>query len=118
MAKRIDLLFGFLLALGGVAHGVGCWYAYHTQSGLLLWALCASFAVILLAAVNILRAFRQTDRPLAWICLAGCLVWIGFVLWFGRLLGNMFDWRALTHLILTTVLAVFCIQTIRRTAVR
>lgn len=108
--KAIDRTFGCLLAVGGVLHGVGTWAAYHTQPMALLWAFSASFAVLLLAAVNLLRTSRPADRTLAWVSFAGCLVWIGFVVWFGILIGNMLDFRPLIHLVLTTVLAVFSLR--------
>lgn len=84
----------------------------------LLWALSASFAVLLLAAVNLLRAGRPGDRALAWVSLTGCLVWIGFVVQFGILIGNVLDFRPLIHLVLSGVLAVFSLRTaLRSTAV-
>ncbi|MBV9155029.1 MAG: hypothetical protein JO097_02125 [Acidobacteriaceae bacterium] len=93
-----------------MAHGLGSYEAYKNQPMNLLWALSASFAVCLLAAVNLLRAGRKADRALAWISFAGCLAWIGFVVWFGMLIGNVFDFRPLVHLILTLVLAVFSLR--------
>ena len=112
--KTIDRIFGWLLALGGILHGFGSWAAYRHQPISLLWALATSFAVLLLAAINLLRAGRASDPALAWLSFAGCLVWIGFVIWFGVLLGNFLDFRPLTHLILTIVLAGFSIRSTRR----
>lgn len=111
--KAVDRTFGWLLALGGILHGAGSWAAYHRELVQLLWALCASFAVLLLAAVNLVRAGRVGDRALAWISFAGCLVWIGFVVWFGVLIGNVLDFRPLTHLILSTGLALFSLRSAR-----
>ena len=76
----------------------------------LLWALSASFAVVLLATINLVRAERQADRTLAWICFGGCLIWIGFVIRFGELIGNVFDFRPLIHLIISAALAVFSLR--------
>lgn len=112
--KAIDRTFGFLLGVGGVLHGVGSWGAYHAQPMALLWALSASFAVLLLAAVNLLRTGRLGDRALAWVSFAGCLIWIGFVVRFGILIGNVFDFRPLIHLLLTMVLAGFSLRTALR----
>lgn len=114
--KTADRIFGWLLALGGVLHGAGSWAAYHTQPVQLLWALSASFAVLLLAAVNLVRAGRVGDHALAWISFAGCLVWIGFVVWFGVLIGNVLDFRPLIHLILSVGLAGFSIRSARQRA--
>lgn len=110
----MDRIFGYLLAVGGILHGFGSWAAYHAQPMALLWALSASFAVLLLAAVNLLRAGRPGDRALAWVSFAGCLVWIGFVVRFGILIGNVLDFRPLIHLVLTAALAVFSLRTALR----
>lgn len=108
--KLIDRAFGCLMVLGGIGHGFGAHNAYRNDAMAMLWALSASFAVILLAAVNLLRAGRKGDRSLAWISFAGCVVWIGFVVWFGRLIGNMFDFRPLVNLIITLALAIFSLR--------
>jgi hypothetical protein len=108
--RALDRVFGVLLILGGCGHGLGSYEAYKNQPANLLWALSASFAMWLLAAINLLRAGRQRDHALSWICFAGCLVWIGFVIWFGRLIGNMLDFRVLVNLIVTGVLAAFSIR--------
>lgn len=76
----------------------------------LIWALSASFAIFLLAAVNLLRACRKGDRALAWISFAGCLVWIGFAFWFGLLIGNLFDFRPAINLVVTAALAIFSLR--------
>lgn len=112
--KLIDRLFGCLMFLGGIGHGFGSYMAYKNDHITLLWAWSTSFAVFLLAAVNLLRAGREGDRPLAWISLAGCLVWIGFVLWFARLLGNPLDFRPLVNLIIAAVLTGFSVRSLLR----
>jgi hypothetical protein len=108
--RTVDRVFGWLLALGGVGHGLGSYKAYHTQPATLLWALSASFAGFLLAAVNIVRAGRTHDQTLAWISFAGCLVWTGFVIWFAVLIGNLLDFRALVNLVITVTLAGFSLR--------
>src|SRR5579875_1559448 len=105
--RAIDRVFAVLLALGGVGHGVGSWQALHGQPGSLIWAWTGSFAVFLLAAMNLLRTSRPGDATLAWICFAGCLTWIAFCLWFGALIHNFLDFRPLIHILLAAVLAVF-----------
>jgi len=105
--KTLDRAFGVLLFLGGIAHGMGSYRAYNRDPMILLWALSASFAVFLLAGVNLLRVGRPSDRALAWVSLAGCLVWAGFALWFGELLGNVLDFRPLVNCLIAVVLAVF-----------
>jgi hypothetical protein len=110
--KLLDRLFGWLMLLGGMGHGFGSYMAYKNDHVTLLWAWSASFAMFLLAAVNLLRAGRKGDRPLASISLAGCLVWIGFVVWFGKLLGNMLDFRPLVNLVIAAVLAGFSVRSL------
>jgi len=108
--KTLDRLFGCLIILGGVGHGVGSFQAYKSDPMSLLWALSASYAGFLLGALNLLRAARDTDRAVAWICFAGCLVWTGFVLRFGMLLGNFGDFRVVVNLIITLGLAAFSLR--------
>jgi len=112
--KALDRVFGCLLFLGGIGHGLGSYQAYKNQPISLLWALSASFAVWLLAGLNLLRAGRRGDRALSWISFAGCIVWIGFVIWFGALIGNFFDFRPLVNLIITLVLAGFSLRSALR----
>jgi len=108
--NAIDRVFGVLLGVGAILHGVGSWMALHAQPGFLLWAWSGSFAVLLLAAINLLRTVRPRDAALAWICFAGCVTWIGFCLWFGAVVHNFLDVRALTHMILAAVLGVFSLR--------
>jgi uncharacterized membrane protein len=116
--KLIDRIFGSLMFLGGIAHGFGSYMAYKNDHITLLWAWSTSFALFLLAAMNLLRAGRVGDRPLAWISLAGCLMWIGFVVWFAHLLGNPLDFRPLVNLIIAVVLAGFSVCSLLRAKVR
>jgi hypothetical protein len=109
--RALDRVFGCLLALGGVGHGVGSYHAYKDQPMTLLWSLSASLAVWMIAAVNLLRSGRNGDRALAWICFGGSVAWLGFALWFGVLIGNILDARALINAILTAALAIFSLRT-------
>lgn len=112
--RMLDRAFGCLLMLGGVGHGIGSYKAYKDEPMSLLWALSASFAIWLLAAVNLLRAGRVRDHALSWISFAGCLAWIGLAAWFGMLIGNMLDFRPLGNLIITVVLAAFSLRSALR----
>lgn len=116
--KLIDRIFGCLMFLGGIGHGFGSYMAYKNDHITLLWAWSTSFAVFLLAAVNLLRAGREGDRPVAWISMAGCLVWIGFVVWFAGLLGNPLDFRPLINLIIAAVLTGFSVRSLLRANAR
>lgn len=110
--KALDRVFGCLLFLGGIGHGLGSYKAHAKDPMALLWALSGSFAIFLLAAVNLLRAGRDGDRATACISLGGCIVWIGFVLCFARLIGNMLDFRVLVNLIITMALALFSLRSL------
>jgi hypothetical protein len=108
--KALDRVFGCLMILGGMGHAMGSYRAYSNQPMALLWALSASFAVFLLAAINLLRAGRRGDGTLAWISLGGCVGQMGFALWFGLLIGNVFDFRPMGNLIITLALAMFSLR--------
>jgi len=109
--KAFDRVFGGLLFLAGIGHSLGSYMAYKGDHMILLWAWSASLAIFLLAAVNLLRAGRTADRSLAWISFVACLVWMAFAIWFGRLIGNVFDPRPLGNALITLVLAVFSLRT-------
>jgi hypothetical protein len=109
--KVLDRGFGGLLFLAGIGHSLGSYMAYRGDHMILLWAWSASLAIFLLAAVNLLRAARTEDRSLAWISFAACLIWVGFAIWFGRLVGNVLDPRALGNAVITLVLAIFSLRT-------
>jgi len=108
--KILDRLFGGLMFMGGIGHGIGSYQFYKNQPMNLLWALSASFAAFLLAAMNLLRAGRTGDRALAWISFAGCMVQIGFGLSFGFLIGNLVDFRPLANAIIALALAAFSLR--------
>lgn len=108
--KALDRIFGCLMILGGIGHGLGSYQAYSKQPMNLLWALSASFAAFLLGAMNLLRAGRPDDRALAWVSFGGCLVQIGFALTFGVLIGNVLDFRPLVNLIIAVALAIFSVR--------
>ena len=109
--KTLDRIFGWLMLLGAFGHATGSWQYYSNRDHMaLLWALSGSFAVILLGTMNLLRAGRRGDRALAWVCFGGCVVWIGFVVVFGRLIGNLVDFRVLTNFVITAVLAAFSLR--------
>jgi hypothetical protein len=110
--RILDRLFCGLMFLGGIGHGIGSYQFYRSQPMNLLWALSASFATFLLAAINLLRTGRTGDRTLAWISFAGCFVQIGFAVSFGLLIGNVFDFRPLTTAIIALVLASFSLRSV------
>ena len=108
----LDRAFGWLLVLGGLLHGYGSWAAYRSTPEQLLWAWSGSLAALLLAALNLLRVGRRADRPLAWVCLGGCLAWIAVAVGFGAVIENVFDPRAVIHALNAAVLAAMSIRTL------
>lgn len=109
--RIVDRVFGWILALGGLGHAMGCLQAYAHSPELLLWSESATLAGWLLAALNLLRAGRPKDRSLAWVCFVGCLGWLVFVIAFGKLIGNYFDFRPLIQSIVTIALLGFSLRT-------
>ncbi len=53
--KELDRVFGCLLILGAIGHGLGSYGAYRNERMSLVWALSASFAGLLC------RYNRQND---------------------------------------------------------
>jgi hypothetical protein len=107
----IDRIAGWLLLIGALLHGYGSYLAYPSLSSNLIWAWSGSVAALLLAAINLLRVNRPDDRPLAWISLTGCLLWMGIVGGFAATLPNPLDPRPLYHLIVTLILAALSLRT-------
>jgi hypothetical protein len=112
--KIADRAFGWLLVLGGLLHAMGSWAAYRDKPDVLLWAWTGSLAALLLAAINLLRAERPYDRPLAWVSFAGCVAWVVVALSFGKVVGNVLDPRALIHAVNAAVLAGMSLRTLGR----
>jgi hypothetical protein len=112
--KIADRIFGWLLIVGSLLHAMGSVAGYRNMPVTLVWALSGTLAGLLLAGLNLLRVERPNDRALAWMSFAGCLGWIAVALSFGKAFGNVFDFRVLTHVIITMVLAAMSLRTLVR----
>lgn len=110
--KTIDRIFACILILGGLLHGLGSLRMYANQPMTMLWSLCATALTLLIAAINLLRAARPSDRPVAWISLASSLAWAVAAFAAGVLFGNIFDPRPLMHWVTALVLAGFSLKAI------
>ncbi len=110
--KTADRILGWLLVLSGLLHAFGSWTGYKDSPEILLWALSGSLAALLVAALNLLRANRPTDRPLALVALAGALAWTGIALGFGAVIGSLLDPRALIHATIAAALAAMSLRTV------
>lgn len=108
--KIVDRIFSLILVLGGLLHGMGSFVMYKNAQMTLLWSLSAAVLTLLIAAINLLRVQRPSDRPLAWICFAGSLSWAVLAFTAGVLIGNLFDWSPLMHWVTALVLAGFSLK--------
>ena len=108
--KVVDQVFGWLLVVSSLLHAVGSYTGYKNQPKVLLWALSATLAGLLLASINLVRVGQPELLSLAWISAFGCLWWMVQALVFGKLLGNIFDFRALIHFVIALVLFAFSLR--------
>jgi hypothetical protein len=93
MLKNMDRALAGVLLMGALGHTFGSFEAYAREPKVLLWALCASVLVALLGALNLLRANRPGDHPLAWITVAGTACWLVVSIAFDILIDKPFDPR-------------------------
>ena len=98
-----------LLVLGAVGHTMGSLAFYKGQPHALFWALCASVLIVVVAAMNWLRADRPQDHGLAWVTAAATLAYAGISIGFGFLIGNPLDWRALSFAGVSLVLVALSV---------
>jgi hypothetical protein len=110
--KTTIRILSWLLVLGGLAHSFGAWRAYSTQPVTLIWAWSGTLAALLLAALNLQRATRLDDVPLALICLGGSLAWAAVSFAFARAAGIPLDPRPMTHVVLGVALAATTLPTL------
>lgn len=115
--KTLDRIFGWLLVVNGLLHAVGAWSANRATPSALLWPLTGSLAVFLIAAINLVRAERPGDGPIAWISLAGSLAWLIVALCVGALVGNFLDVRVISNAVNAVVLGGMSIRSLRASAI-
>ena len=111
MKTAIQIL-SWLLILAGLGHSFGAWKAYSTQPVTLVWAWSGTLAALLLAALNLQRAGRLDDVPLAVICLGGSVAWAAVSVAFARAAGIPFDPRPMAHAVIAVGLALTTLPTI------
>jgi hypothetical protein len=112
--RIFDRILACILILGGLGHGVGSYIAYWNEPITLLWALSASMLSLLIAAINLLRAGRPADGPLAWIAFVSSLAMASSAFTFGVLIGNVFDARGLINGFAALALAALSVKTALR----
>lgn len=113
MTKTIEWMFCGLMAFATAGHLYGTFVLTTVGSGLFVWSLAGVLAAALIAALNVLRASRQDDAPLAWIALTGSLCWVAIAVLFGLSIGNVFDPRVLVHVVAAAGLSYFSFLTVR-----
>ncbi len=111
--KIFDRILSCLLVLCGIGHTFGSLQFYKADPLTLLWSLCASLYVFLLAVLNLLRTERPADKTFAWICLVAGLCWIAVTVRFGVVIGNVLDVRAILFSVITLALCVMSVRKLR-----
>jgi peptidoglycan/LPS O-acetylase OafA/YrhL len=111
--RWIDRGLAGLLILGGVGHTYGV-LNFYKDPNTLFWSLTASVLIALLAAVNLLRSWRD-DRALAAIAAAGSAAYFVIALGFGRLIGDMTDFRVILFGVISLGLTLFGLRDAIRT---
>ena len=110
--KTLDRVFCCLLFLGGVGHTLGSFAGYSAKLETLIWSLCASLFVFLLASVHFVRSGRPGDKPLAWITLIFNLLFLTSVFaFFGMVVHNLLDSRVIGFNLIILVLCAMSLRT-------
>jgi hypothetical protein len=107
--RWIDRGLSVLLILGGVAHTFGV-LSFYKDPHTLFWSLTASLLIFLLAALNLLRSWRPNDRALAAITACGSAAYLVDTLCFGRLIGNLTDFRVILFGVIAVGLTAFSLR--------
>jgi hypothetical protein len=106
MLLKLDRALSIVLLLGALGHTLGSVRFYAGEPLTLLWALCASLLLVLIAAVNLLRTARPLDRALAWVSVAATASWLGVSVAFALVTGKPFDPRVVIFVALSLGLIV------------
>jgi hypothetical protein len=107
VVRNLDRGLSGLLILGAIGHTFGVLKYYRGQPHPLFWALGGTLLILLLAAVNLLRTDRPSDRGLAWIATAASAAYILVSIEFGLLL----DPRAVIFGLVSLGLTIFGLRT-------
>lgn len=105
--RPVDRGLSWLLLIGAVLHRYGSFTGYADQPETLTWSLSGVLAAALTAALNLLRADRPDDRPLALIAFAASVAWVTVAFGFGAAIGSLADIRVLWHALTALGLAMF-----------
>ena len=108
--KNLDRALALLLSLGAIGHTFGSIVAFRDHPAQLLWALCASILIVLVAAINLLRTWRPGDRLLACLAAMGTVCWLVVSVAFGVIINNLSDLRVVVFAILSIGLIIFSVK--------
>jgi len=112
MLRYLDRALSVLLLLGAAAHTWGVMRFYAGQPHPLFWSLTEGLLVVLLAAINLLRTDRPTDRGVAWVATLASASYIVVIIGFGRLVDNMLDVRVISFGLVSLGLTLFGLRTL------
>jgi len=110
--KLLDRIFGWLLVVLVALHCVGTFYFHALLSPIFVQSLSGGIAGFLVAALNLLRAGRPLDRPVAILATVGALAWVAIGILFGVSIGNPLDPRGLAHAVVALALVAFGVRTL------
>jgi len=113
IATWIDRGLSCLLVLGGIGHTFGV-IGFYEDPVTLFWALTDSVLIFLLAAMNLLRTWRPSDRALAILTSCGSAAYLVVSLGFGRIIGSLTDPRVILFAVLSLGLLGFGLRDVIR----
>ena len=115
--RWLDRGLSVLVILGGIAHAYGVSTFFHDPQTL-FWSLTATILIFLIAAVNLLRTWRPGDHALAAVAAGASIAYLVATLCFGRIIGDMLDFRVILFGVLTLGLALFSLRDAMRSTPR
>ena len=115
--RWIDRGLSLLLILGGVGHTYGV-LNFYKDPHTLFWSLTASILIFLLAALNLLRSWRPGDHALAAVVAGASAAYFVDTLCFGRLIGDMADFRVILFGLVSLGLTLFGLRDALTASVR
>jgi len=113
--KWIDRGLSCLLILGAVGHTFGVLHFYRDPHTL-FWSETATLLILLLAAINLLRTWQPENKALALVTACASAAYLVDIFYFGRLIGNMADFRVILFGAISLGLTAFSLKQVMRGA--
>lgn len=114
--KYLDYTLSILLVLESAGHGfIGTLSAneWDVSSKYVFWSFSGSIAIWMIAGANLLRVSRPDDKALAALALAGALVWLLMMVWYGVIADMLTDPRIIAFVLTCGGLSFFSLRTLR-----